>query len=84
VLVADAVADFAKRTGFRIVLADADKAKLASRKLTLDTGTEVTYWEALRAALATGPASSRSRRTPMPAELSIPTRILAGVVASSG
>lgn len=44
---ADAEADFARRSGLKIELADSDKAKLASRKVTLETG-EVSVWEALR------------------------------------
>ncbi len=47
VLVADAVADFARRSGVKVVLADSDKAKLANRKVTVSTG-EVALWEALR------------------------------------
>src|SRR5262245_43839654 len=43
--VADAVADFAKKTGFQIMLVG-DTAKLADRKVTLDTG-ETTFWQAL-------------------------------------
>jgi hypothetical protein len=45
--VADAVADFARRTGLKVVLADSDKGKLANRKVTISTG-EVSIWEALR------------------------------------
>jgi len=44
--VADALADFARRTGIRVSLGDPDKTKLAKRTVTLDTG-EVSYWEAL-------------------------------------
>ena len=43
--VADAVADIAKKTGFQITLVG-DTAKLADRKVTLDTG-ETTFWQAL-------------------------------------
>jgi hypothetical protein len=43
-LVADAVADFAKKSGYAVQLDD--PARLANRKLTLDTG-EVPFWEAL-------------------------------------
>src|SRR5262245_47864735 len=42
--VADAVADFARQTGFAIELAG-DRAKLNDRKVTLDTG-PVPFWEA--------------------------------------
>jgi hypothetical protein len=42
--VTDAVADFAKKTGFVIQL-DGDKSKWAGRKLTLDTG-NTTFWQA--------------------------------------
>jgi len=59
-------------------LADADKAETCQPKLTLDTGTEVTYWEALAAALRQGrrlreaagpqcPPSYRSLRESWPA-----------------
>jgi hypothetical protein len=43
--VAEAVAEFAKQTRFPIVLNEADSAKLAKRKITLDTG-ETTFWQA--------------------------------------
>src|SRR6266849_6519258 len=42
--VADAVADFAKKSGYPVQLDD--RARLANRKMTLDTG-KVTFWEAL-------------------------------------
>lgn len=46
--VADAVADFSRKTGAGLVLSqnEADKARMAGRKITLDTG-ETTYWDAL-------------------------------------
>jgi hypothetical protein len=43
---ADALAEFTRRTGIKVILAPAEAAKLATRKLTLDTG-EVTPWQAL-------------------------------------
>jgi hypothetical protein len=43
----EAVADLAKKTGFFIDL-EGDKAKLASRKITLDTG-KTTFWQAFDA-----------------------------------
>ena len=42
--VEQAVADFARRSGYNIVLAG-DRSKLAERTVTLDTG-ETTFWEA--------------------------------------
>src|SRR5579884_961485 len=42
--VPEAVADFARKTGYAIVLNDPEN-KLAERKITLDTG-DVTFWEA--------------------------------------
>ncbi len=42
---ADAVADFAKKTGYRIELHDPD-GKLKGKRITLDTG-KVTFWNAL-------------------------------------
>jgi hypothetical protein len=42
--VVDAVADLSKQSGYPIQI-DGDKAKLAQRKLTLDTG-EISFWEA--------------------------------------
>jgi hypothetical protein len=42
--VPDALDDFARRTGYTIVLAEG-RDKLAARKITLDTGS-VTFWEA--------------------------------------
>lgn len=60
--VADALADFVRRTGIRALLAESDKVKLAKRTVTLDTG-EVGYWEALsqlclKAGLADEPAKA--------------------------
>ncbi len=46
VRLADAVAELARRSGLKIVLAEGDK-NLPERKVTLDTG-EVGIWEALR------------------------------------
>jgi hypothetical protein len=71
VAITDAVADFSRRTGLKIVLADTDRAKLASRKVTLDTGREVTYWEALRqlcdtAGLSEKPPDPNARRADNP------------------
>jgi hypothetical protein len=43
--VAEAVADFAQKTKFPIALNEADRVKLANRKITLDTG-ETTFWQA--------------------------------------
>jgi hypothetical protein len=45
--VAEAVADFARRTGLQVVLNDPDRAKLRDRKVSLETG-ETTVWEALQ------------------------------------
>jgi hypothetical protein len=45
VLVLEAVADFANHTKFPIVLNDADRVKLANRKITLDTG-DTSFWQA--------------------------------------
>ena len=42
--VADAVADFRRKSGYDIVLSDPD-GKLKNRTVTLDTG-EVTFWQA--------------------------------------
>jgi hypothetical protein len=42
--VADAVADFAKKSGYPVQLDD--PARMANRKMTLDTG-DVSFWEAL-------------------------------------
>lgn len=44
VSVVDAVADLSKQSGYPIQI-DGDKAKLAQRKLTLDTG-DISFWEA--------------------------------------
>lgn len=41
----DAIADFAKKTGFPVQVDEKEKAALAKRQLTLDTG-EVSFWEA--------------------------------------
>lgn len=43
--VTEAVADFAKKSGFPLPF-EGDRVRLAHRKITLDTG-EVTFWEAL-------------------------------------
>jgi hypothetical protein len=43
--ITDAVADLGKKTGYNIQL-DGDKTKLASKRITLDTG-EVSFWDAL-------------------------------------
>lgn len=43
--VTEAVRDLAHRTGLSIILNDHDRSRLASRRLTLDTG-ETTFWEA--------------------------------------
>jgi hypothetical protein len=43
--ITEAVADFAKKSGFPLLL-EGDRVRLANRKITLDTG-EVTFWEAL-------------------------------------
>jgi hypothetical protein len=45
--VTEAVADLAKKTGFYIAI-EGDKAKLAGRKITLDTG-KTTFWQAFDA-----------------------------------
>ena len=47
VAVPEAVADFARRTGMPVALDGAARAKVANRKITLETG-ELPYWEALR------------------------------------
>lgn len=47
VTVADAVADFTRRTGLAIVLDKAELVKLAGRKITLETA-ETTTWDAFR------------------------------------
>lgn len=44
--VPEVVADFASRTGYPLQLDDKDRARLAQRTITLDTG-EVSFWEAL-------------------------------------
>jgi hypothetical protein len=44
--VAEAVADFARRSGLPVILQDADRNKLQGRKVTLETG-EVSAWEGL-------------------------------------
>ena len=43
--ITEAVADFAKKSGFPLQF-EGDRVQLANRKITLDTG-EVTFWEAL-------------------------------------
>src|SRR5262249_2872619 len=42
--IAEAVADFAKKSGYPLTLSDPEN-KLADRKITLDTG-DVTFWQA--------------------------------------
>src|SRR5207247_422067 len=42
--VAEAVADFAQKTGFQVQILDAERAKI-TRKITLDTG-DVPFWQA--------------------------------------
>ncbi len=61
--IADAVADFGRRSGLKLVLADNDKQKLANRKVTVSTG-EVGVWEALRQLCH---AAGLNERPPYPA-----------------
>lgn len=47
VAVPEALADFTRRTGMNVTLAEAERAKLAGKTIELDTG-EVAFWDAYR------------------------------------